>query len=81
MNSTSFDFGAHVRYIGQRSCQVPAGRTGHEVVLAPGMVGVVILSAGTAGHCRVQFKNGFQLDVTPENRADFAPTHPRLLPA
>jgi len=22
-------------------------------------------------HCRVQFKNGFQLDITPENRADF----------
>jgi hypothetical protein len=76
-----FDFGAHVRYVGARSCEVPAGRAGREVVLTPGMVGVVILSAGTAGHYRVQFKNGFQLDVTPENRGDFEPAHPRLEPA
>jgi hypothetical protein len=87
MNSTtdrtrgaaSFDWGDHVRYIGRRRCEVPAGPAGREVVLAPGMVGVVILSAGPSGpcHCRVQFKNGFQLDVTPDNRAEFEPAHTR----
>jgi hypothetical protein len=71
-----FDFGEHVRYIGAERCEVPAGHAGHEVVLAPGMVGVVILSPGSSGpcRCRVQFKNGFQLDVTPDNRADFEAT-------
>jgi hypothetical protein len=74
-----FDFGEHVRYVGTRDREVRAGKEGHEVVLVPGMVGVVILTAAPSisGQCRVQFKNGFQIDVTPENRADFEPTHER----
>lgn len=76
IRTAPFNFGGHVRYVGRRRCELPAGPTGHEVVLAPGMVGVVILSSGTSRpwHCRVQFKNGFQLEVTPENRAEFVPT-------
>jgi hypothetical protein len=73
-SAESFDWGEHVRYIGMRRCAVPAG-VGREVVLAPGMVGVVILSTGPTGHCRIQFKNGFQLDVAADNRADFEPAH------
>jgi hypothetical protein len=71
-----FEFGAHVRYIGRQRRFLPAG-TGREVVLAPGMVGVVILSGG--GRCRLQFRNGFQLDVTPENRAQFEPTQRHVI--
>ncbi len=81
---SAFDFGDHVRYIGAKRCEVPAGHARHEVVLAPGMVGVVILSPGQSGecHCRLQFKNGYQLDVTPENRSDFEATSVReSLPA
>jgi hypothetical protein len=69
----AFEFGAHVRYVGRQRRFLPAG-TGREVVLAPGMVGVVILGGG-GERCRLQFRNGFQLDVTPENRAQFEPTH------
>jgi len=49
------------------------------------MDGVILLSTGALSHqgaaapnswhCRVQFQNGFQLDITPENRADFEVAH------
>jgi hypothetical protein len=45
------------------------------------MEGVILLSTGALSgqgatapnpwHCQVQFQNGFQLDITPENGADF----------
>jgi hypothetical protein len=45
------------------------------------MEGVIVLSTGALSshgaaapkpwHCRVQFQNGFQLDITPSNCADF----------
>jgi hypothetical protein len=80
-----FNMGDHVRYIGAQTRKLATGRRNKpELVLAPGMVGVVVLStaalsrqdssAPNAWHCRVQFQNGFQLDIAPENRADFART-------
>ena len=65
---------------------MPAGQGNEtELVLAPGMDGVILLSTGALSHqgaaapnswhCRVQFQNGFQLDITPENRADFEVAH------
>lgn len=71
-----YNLGDHVRY-------VAAAGQGNETerVLAPGMEGVIVLSTGALSeqgaaapgpwHCRVQFQNGFQLDITPENRTDF----------
>ncbi len=81
-----FNVGDHVRYIGARSRSLPAGQGNEsELVLAPRMAGVIILSTGAlsdqstaapnAWHCRVQFQNGFQIDITPRNRADFEMAH------
>jgi hypothetical protein len=78
-----FNLGDHVRYVGAQRRALPAGQGKEtEVVLAPGMEGVIILSTGALSdqgaaapnpwRCQVQFQNGFQIDITPENRADFA---------
>jgi len=79
-----FNVGDHVRYVAARRRALPAGQ-GHEAeqVLAPGMEGVILLSTGAFSEqgaaapkpwrCQVQFQNGFQFDITPENRADFEP--------
>ena len=77
-----FNLGDHVRYVAAKRRALPAGQGNEaELVLAPGMEGVILLSTGALSdrgaaapnpwHCRVQFQNGFQLDITPENRADF----------
>lgn len=73
-------FGAHVRYVGNSIRALPLGPTRREVVLTPGMIGVVILSAGPSrpSRCRLQFRNGFQLDVSAENQAEFAPVDTRV---
>lgn len=73
---TAFQLGAHVRYVGWERRALPIGPARREVVLIPGMVGVVILSSGPSrpGHCRVQFRNGYQLDITPDNRGQFEET-------
>lgn len=79
-----FNLGDHVRYIGGQERELPAGKAGkRELVLTPGMEGVILLSTGAlAGadtpalkpwHCRIQFRNGFQLDITPANRDAFEP--------
>jgi hypothetical protein len=71
-----------VRYVAAPRRASPAGQENEtELVLAPGMEGVILLSTGALSDqgaaapnpwfCRVQFQNGFQLDITPENRADF----------
>jgi len=77
-----FNLGDHVRYIGTtpRTLSADSGNA-KELVLVPGMEGVVVLSTGDLSprgngapnpwHCRVQFQNGFQLDVTPASAADF----------
>ena len=77
-----FNVGDHVRYIATQRRELPAGH-GHEseLVLVPGMEGVIVLSTGALSEqgaaapkpwrCQVQFQNGFQVDITPENRADF----------
>jgi len=79
-----FNLGDHLCYVGSpqwRALSVePKGSA--ELVLAPGMVGVVILSSGAlAGigtgasqpwRCQAQFHNGLQRDITPYNRSDFA---------
>ena len=79
-----FNVGDHLRYIGKTTRTLPAARpSGAELVLTPGLVGVVILSTGALAepnsplpwHIQVQFDNGFQLDVTPENAADFEMAH------
>ncbi len=69
----AFPFGSHVRYLGPRIRELSAGA----VVLIPGMVGVVTLSSGpsAAWHCLVQFRNGYQMEVTPENGGHFEPAH------
>ena len=80
-----FNLGDHVRYIGAQKRELAAGRWNKpELVLAPGMVGVVVLSTGALSvqgfaapkpwHCRIQFQNGFQTDIGPENHTDFAMT-------
>ena len=77
-----FNLGDHVRYVGAQRRALPAGYGNvTEQVLVPGMEGVIVLSTGALSdqgtaapnpwHCQVQFQNGFQLDITPENRADF----------
>lgn len=70
---TAFPFGSHVRYLGPRIRELSAG----SVVLIPGMVGAVTLSSGPGAdwHCLVQFRNGYQVEVTPENRGQFEPAH------
>jgi len=81
-----FNMGDHVRYVAAHKRALPAGQ-GHktEQVLAPGMEGVIILSTGAFSdegaaapnpwRCQVQFQNGFQLDITPDNCADFQMAH------
>ena len=76
-----FNVGDHVRYIAAPRRALPAGQGEKELVLAPGMEGVILVSTGALSeqgaaapnpwHCQVQFQNGFQLSITPENRADF----------
>ena len=81
-----FNVGDHVRYVGSERHELPAGQgNGTEPVLAPGMEGVVLLSSGALSdqgmsapnpwHCKVQFKNGYQFDISPENVADFEPAY------
>lgn len=81
-----FNLGDHVCYIADQKLAVPGG-AGSEaaLVLVPGMVGVIVLSNGSLSeegaaapnpwHCQVQFDNGFQLDIKPENSADFERTN------
>jgi hypothetical protein len=77
-----FNLGDHVRYIAAQRRGLEAGQGNDtELVLVSGMTGVVLLSTGAlAGQtttspkpwrCQVQFENGFQFDITPENCADF----------
>jgi hypothetical protein len=77
-----FNVGDHVRYVAAQRRALPAGQGNEtELVLATGMDGVILLSTGALSgqgeaapnpwHCQVQFENGFQLSITPENRADF----------
>src|ERR1700730_6612825 len=77
-----FNVGDHVRYVAAQRRALPAGQGSEtELVLAPGMEGVILLSTGVLsdqgaaapnpGCCRVQLQKGFQIDITPENRADF----------
>lgn len=81
-----FNVGDHIRYVAAKRLALPVGQGNEsELVLVPGMEGVILISTGALSdegaaapnpwHCRVQFQNGFQLDVTPENRADFEVTH------
>ena len=80
-----FNVGDHVRYVAAQRRGLPAGQGNEtELVLAPGMDGVILLSTGALSEqgtaapnpwrCRVQFQNGFQLDINPENLADFEVT-------
>lgn len=78
-----FNLGDHLCYVGpQQRRELPVGRQGcTELVLTHGMVGVIILSSGDlAGQdgtapkpwrCQAQFRNGFQLNITPQNRFAF----------
>ncbi len=81
-----FNVGDHVRYIGSQRQELAAGQgTETELVLVPGMTGVILLSTGTFAcqtaaapkpwRCQVQFPNGFQIDINPENIADFEVAH------
>lgn len=81
-----FNAGDHLRYVGKAMRTLPAGRPDRvELVLTAGMVGVVILSTGALSgpgatrpwHVQVQFTNGFQIDVTPENAEDFEASQQR----
>lgn len=87
-----FNVGDHVRYTANPRRTVPAGKgTSQDLVLTPGMEGVVVLSTGALSpdgaaapnpwRCQVQFPNGFQLDITPENYSDFTMTKDLLLAA
>jgi len=75
-----FNMGDHVRYDSAQNRALPTGHGNEtELVLVAGMKGVILLSTGPQSdqraaapwHCQVQFQNGFQLDITPENLADF----------
>jgi hypothetical protein len=74
-----FNLGDHVRYVAAQRRAVPAGQGNEtEQVLALGMESDILLSTGAFSdedaapwRCQVQFQNGFQVDITPENRADF----------
>jgi hypothetical protein len=80
-----FNVGDHIRYVAAQRRALP-GCQGNEaeMIIAPGMEGVILLSTGafsdegTAApnpwRCQVQFQNGFQLDITPDNYADFEKT-------
>ena len=81
-----FNVGDHVRYVAAERRALPAGQGNEtELVLAPGMEGVILLSTGAFSdegaaapkpwRCQVQFQNGFQLDITPDNCADFEMAH------
>src|ERR1700688_354234 len=81
-----FNVGDHVRYVAAQKRALPAGQgNAAEQVLAPGMAGVILLSTGALSEqgaaapnpwrCQVQFQNGFQFDITPDNCADFQMTH------
>ena len=73
-----FNVGDHVRYIGSRKHSLQSGT---EPVLVKDMEGVILISTGMLSeegetapnpwHCRVQFQNGFQFDITPANIGDF----------
>lgn len=75
-----FNTGDHVRYVAAQRRTAPCGER-NEIVLAPGMEGVIVLSTGVFSdegeaapepwRCQVQFQNGFHCDITPDNRADF----------
>jgi hypothetical protein len=69
-----FNVGDHVRYVAAERRALLAGQgNGTELVLVPGMEGVIVLSTGALSHqgaaapnpwhCRVQFQNGFQIDI------------------
>ena len=81
-----FNVGDHVRYIAGQKRALPAGQGNQkELVLTPGMEGVILISTGALSdqgtaapkpwRCQVQFQNGFQLDITPDNCADFELAH------
>jgi hypothetical protein len=81
-----FNTGDHVRYIGAQRRAVPGGQgTEMNQILVPGMVGVVVLSTGALSaegaaapnpwRCQVQFQNGFQIGIAPDNCADFEMAH------
>lgn len=81
-----FNVGDHVRYVAAQRRALPAGQGNEtELVLAPGMEGVILLSTGAHSdqgaaapnpwRCQIQFQNGFQLEITPDNRADFEMAH------
>jgi hypothetical protein len=77
-----FNVGDHVRYVAAPRRALPGGQGNDtEQLLAPGMEGIIILSTGALSaegaaapnpwRCGIQFQNGFQLDITPDNFADF----------
>jgi len=77
-----FNVGDHVRYAAAQRRALPAGQGNEtEQVLTPEMEGVILLSTGALSDqgaaapnpwcCRAQFQNGYQIDITPENLADF----------
>jgi len=81
-----FNLGDHVRYVATERRVVPNGH-GDEMdqTLAPGMEGVIMLSTGALSsegaaapdpwRCQVQFQNGFRVNITAANCADFEMTH------
>ncbi len=80
-----FNVGDHIRYVAAHRLVLPAGQGSEtELVLSPGMEGVILLTRGVLSdqdgaaanpwRCQVQFENGFQFDITTENRADFEVT-------
>jgi hypothetical protein len=77
-----FNTGDHVRYVAAHRHALPTGAGAEKnLVLAAGMEGVILLSTGSFSdqdakglspwRCQVQFPNGYQLDITPANHADF----------
>lgn len=77
-----FNLGDHIRYVAKQKYALPVGRVNEtRPILAPGMEGVVLISTGDLSdqgaaapnpwHCKAQFQNGFQIDITPENCGDF----------
>lgn len=84
-----FNVGDHVRYVGRQRRALSTSQT--QQVLAPGIKGVIMLSTGALSdqgaaapnpwHCQVQFPNGFRLDITPDNSADFEMAHDSVSPS
>jgi hypothetical protein len=80
--STPFNWGDHIRYVGPEKHKQLSEKGKVETVLAPGMEGVVLLSSFVGNgademgswHCRAQFRNGYQFDITPENCTSFVAT-------